>query len=303
MPEKDPTNRFLFVVNPSSGQGSGLQDQWKELAARWKSSHPDLLDWMELGKDPAQNIQSVRDRIDTSRPERVVAVGGDGTLQMMAEILAGSGIPLAFLPAGSANGMAVELDLPPEPEKRFALAMEGEARSMDMIRVNGHCSIHLSDIGLNAQLVKYFDQGDRRGMWGYVREAWNVWRRKEKFKLEIRTDGKILRREAWMLVVANARLYGTGVAINPEGSVYDGRFELVIMRRISFTEILKMLFRNRRFDRRKTEVIHVFDNAGIKTDRPAFFQVDGEYVGEVREINCHIERGVVRIVAGEKGES
>lgn len=271
------------------------------MAETWKGTREHLQDWLELGENPDDNTQSIRARIDSFVPDRVIAVGGDGTLKMLAEMLAGSGIPLAFLPAGSANGMARELDLPPAPEDRVALAMEGKPRQMDMLRVNGHCSVHLSDIGLNAQLVKYFEQGDRRGMWGYVREAWTVWRRKEKFRLEIRTDGKILRREAWMLVVANARLYGTGVAINPDGSVYDGHFELVIMRQISFTEILKMLLRNRRFDRRKTEVIRISDNATIKTDRPAFFQVDGEYIGELREIRCHIERGAVQIVSGAAG--
>lgn len=286
-------------MNPASGHGSGLQEQWRELAASWKSKMDHVQDWLELREDSAENTRDIKERLAAFRPDRVIAVGGDGTLKMMAEILAGTQIPLGFLPAGSANGMAVELALPAEPEARFALAMEGTPQQMDMVRVNGHCSIHLADIGLNAQLVKYFEQGDRRGMWGYAREAWNVWRKKEKFQLEIRADGQILRREAWMLVIANARLYGTGVAINPEGSIHDGRFELVIMRKISFTEIMKMLLRNRRFDRSKTEVIRVFDNATIKTDRPAFFQVDGEYIGEVREINCHINRGVVAIVAGE----
>lgn len=301
MPVPAEAQRVLFVLNPASGHGSGLQEQWKSLAGTWKGIREHLQEWLELEDDPAGNVKAVNDLIGSFRPDRVIAVGGDGTLKMLSEILSGRGIPLAFLPAGSANGMARELDLPPAPEDRFALAMEGGAKPMDMLRVNGHCSVHLSDIGLNAQLVKYFEQGDRRGMWGYAREAWNVWRRKEKFQLEIRSDGQILRREAWMLVVANARYYGTGVAINPEGSIYDGHFELVIMRRISFTEILKMLARNRRFDRRKTEVIRVSDNATIRTDRPAFFQVDGEYIGELREISCHINRGAVMIVSGTAG--
>ncbi len=294
-------HRVLFVVNPASGHGSGMQDVWKGFAEVRRSAQGAEQEWFELEDDPEGNVRSVKERLASFRPDRVVAIGGDGTLKMMAEILANSGIPLAFLPAGSANGMAKELDLPKSDEDRFALAMDGEPKRMDMLRVNGQCSIHLADIGLNAQLVKYFEQGDRRGMWGYVREAWNVWRRKEKFCLEIDNGGEVMLREAWMVVVANARLYGTGVAINPEGSIYDGRFELVIMRQISLREILKMVLRNRRFDRRKTEVITIRDKASIKTDRPAFFQVDGEYIGEMRELNCHIERGAVMIVSGAVG--
>ncbi len=298
MPVKGLPYRVLFILNPASGAGNGLQEQWRSLATEWCGTRMHVQDWLELGEKPAGNSRSVRERIEAFRPDRVIAVGGDGTLKMLAEMLAGSDLPLAFLPAGSANGMALELSLPASPDERLALAMEGKPRRMDMLRVNGHCSVHLSDIGLNAQLIKYFEQGGRRGMWGYVREAWKVWRRKEKFSLEIRADGNIMRREAWMIVVANSRLYGTGLAINPQGSIYDGRFELVIMRQISLAEIMKMIIHNRRFDRRKTEVIRVFDNASIRTDRPAFFQVDGEYIGELREVRCHIERSAVMIVSG-----
>ena len=51
-------------------------------------------------------------RIEKINPEYVIAVGGDGTVTMLANILAGTDTPLGILPAGSANGMAKELEIP-----------------------------------------------------------------------------------------------------------------------------------------------------------------------------------------------
>lgn len=285
--------KILFVVNPVSGGGG--KKMWMDAISAYFKGSPHSYEWYEMsGKDDAESLRHwIREYV----PDRVVAIGGDGTLKFLAEETIGTGMPIAFLPAGSANGMAKELGLPADHAEAVKLAVEGIARKMDIVRVNGECSIHLSDIGLNAQLIKYFERSDRRGMWGYAREVFKVWGRKQKMTLSLEVDGKKMEREAWMVVIANAALYGTGVAINPDGSIHDGRFELVLMKKISGLEILKMIMRNRRFNRSKTEVLCV-EQAVIRSKSPAYFQVDGEYMGEVTEVTCRVEKGAVEMVTG-----
>jgi diacylglycerol kinase family enzyme len=135
-------------------------------------------------------------------------------------------------------------------------------------------------------------------MWGYAREVFRVLRRKEQIHLELVVDGQHLKRTAWMVVMANARLYGTGVAINPDGSIHDGHFEVVLLKRLSPLEILKMIIRNRKFNRRKTEVLTA-EHMNLTTTAPVYFQVDGEYIGKVKELEAHIEKGAVDMVMGE----
>jgi diacylglycerol kinase family enzyme len=284
--------KLLFVINPTSGGNS--KEEWVTGIADYFKDSQDSYEWYEMqGQD---DESSLKYWIDTYQPDRVVAVGGDGTLKFLAQNLLYSGMPIAFLPAGSANGMAKELGLPDGKPEAIAIAVEGASKKMDVIRINGeHISIHLSDLGLNAQLVKYFEQSNSRGMWGYVKEAFKVFWRKEKISLTIEVGGKKLERETWMLVVANARLYGTGVAINPEGSLYDGRFELVLLKRLSFLEILKMMLKNRPFNKHKVEVISA-EQASIRTEAPAYFQVDGEYICECTNLECTIEKAAIDIV-------
>jgi diacylglycerol kinase family enzyme len=284
--------KILFVVNPTSGGNS--KEEWMSCIADYFEGSEHGHEWYEM---QGQNDDtSLKYWIDTYQPDRVVAVGGDGTLKFLAQNLLYSDMPIAFLPAGSANGMAKELDLPAEKAEAIKVAVEGTVKKMHVVRINGeHISIHLSDLGLNAQLVKYFEQSDSRGMWGYVREAFKVFWRKEKVTLTIELAGKKLEREVWMLVIANARLYGTGIAINPDGSLYDERFELVLLKRLSFFEILKMILKNRPFNKHKVEVIEA-EQATIKAESPMYFQVDGEYICECTNLECTIEKAAIDIV-------
>ena len=286
--------KILFVINPVSGGGN--KAVWMAAITEYFKESQHAYDWYEMtGVDDAG---SLKHWVAHYKPDRVVAVGGDGTLKFLAEQLLYSGIPVAFLPAGSANGMALELGLPADPAAALKIAVEGAVKKMDVVCINGHISLHLSDIGINAQLVKYFEQGDRRGMWGYARGVIKVLRRKEQICFELIADGRQIERKAWMVVLANARLYGTGIAINPGGDVHDGRFEVVLLKRLSPLEILKMIIRNRRFNKRKTEILSV-ERVQIKTTAPVYFQVDGEYLGEVTSLEAHIEKGAVEMVMGE----
>lgn len=284
--------KLLFVINPTSG--GTTKEAWVSGIAEYFKESAHHHEWYEMqGTD---DESSLKYWIDNYHPDRVVAVGGDGTLKFLAENLLYSGMPIAFLPAGSANGMAKELNLPADIPKALKVAVEGVVRKMDVVRINGsHISLHLSDMGLNAHLVKYFEQGGSRGMWGYAREVIKVLRRKERISLTLELDGEKIQREAWMVVIANSRVYGTGVAINPDGSVFDGRFEIVLLKRLSLWEILKMIIRNRRFNRKKVEIFSG-ERARITTSAPAYFQVDGEYICECNKLECMIEKGAIDMV-------
>ncbi len=293
MPEAAAALKILFVINPISGAGD--KSAWLDAITAYFKDSPHRCEWYEMtGGDDAA---SLKHWMKDYAPDRVVAVGGDGTLKFLAEQLLHSGIPVAFMPAGSANGMASELGLPADPAAAVKIAVEGEVKKMDVVCINNHISLHLSDIGLNAQLVKYFELSGRRGKWGYAREVMNVFRRKEQINLVIEAGSVRMQRTAWMVVFANARLYGTGIAINPGGDVHDGRFEVVLLKQLSLLEILKMMIRNRRFNKKKTEVLSV-ERVKITTNAPVYFQVDGEYIGEVTSLEAHIEKGAVDMVVG-----
>ena len=191
---------------------------------------------------------------------------------------------MGILPAGSANGMAKELNIPVEVNEALDIIINGEIEACDAIRINDkELSLHLSDLGVNAQLVKYFEQGNLRGKLGYALKVFKVLWRKKMMDVTIKTNKEEIKRHAFMVVIANASKYGTGALINPEGNLSDGLFEIVVVRRIHFISVLKMFLKFKRFNPNKVELFQA-ESAVITTVKKTHFQVDGEYLGKVDSV-------------------
>jgi diacylglycerol kinase (ATP) len=287
--------KLLFAINPVSG-GKDKTAEIDQIKTFCQHTNAEVEVLMLTGED---DLALLRDRIAQTRPDRLVAMGGDGTIKLVAEAGMATNLPVAILPAGSANGMARELGLPDSFADALQLTTGGHEKAIDLLRVNGEICLHLSDIGLNAQLVRYYQKNKLRGMLGYARGVWQVLLRKRILTVNIQTHDSLLRREAYMVVLANARTYGTGAVINPDGRLDDGQFEVVIMRRLSFLEVLKMFWRFQAYDPGKTEVIPA-QHVQIDTRRRVHFQVDGEYQGRVNRIEAEILPAAVRVIINKQ---
>ena len=90
-----------------------------------------------------------------------------------------------------------------------------------------------------------------------------------------------------MVVLANASKYGTGAVINPTGELDDGAFEVVIVRKLALSELVKMLFMPQPFNPKKIEVITA-SSVSITTSHSVHFQVDGEYKGRIDGLTATI---------------
>jgi len=153
--------KLLFVINPVSG-GKEKQD-WESSIREYFKDIPHMAEFYLLNGE--SDKRSLQHYIETLNPDRVVAVGGDGTVKMVTELLKETSIPLGIIPAGSANGMAKELAIPLEIEEALDIIMEGRCEKVDVIKINEEeICLHVSDIGLNAMLVKYFEDSEKRCM-------------------------------------------------------------------------------------------------------------------------------------------
>ncbi|MDB5241681.1 MAG: diacylglycerol kinase [Spirosoma sp.] len=283
---------FLFVINPVSG-GKGKTD-WTIGINNYFADLPHAVELLYL--DGKTDTETLPRAIADLKPDRVVAVGGDGTLKIVAEQLLGTGVPLGVLPAGSANGMARELAIPGDIEGSLDVVVNGEPKPVDIISINDdEMCLHLSDIGLNAQVVKHYEQNNWRGMFGYLRSVLKTLRRRRQLRVEIDTGQECIQRVALMIVLANARMYGTGAVINPDGDLSDGRFEVVIFRRLTFWGLLKLFWHYRPFDPRNIEIFSA-TSVNIETQRRAYFQIDGEYRGRVNKLTARIRPGVITML-------
>ena len=148
---------------------------------------------------------------------------------------------------------------------------------------------------MNAQLIKYFEESDYRGKWGYAREAWRVLTNKSQLKATLTIDNDTIKREAFMIVIANASKYGNGAIINPDGDISDGVFEVIVLKQLSIWRILKIMFNISKFNKRTTEIFHAKE-LNIQLKKPAHFQVDGEYLDKTKNITAIIHPKILHIM-------
>ncbi|WP_269240407.1 diacylglycerol/lipid kinase family protein [Flavobacterium limnophilum] len=274
----------VLIVNPVSG----AIDKTEFIDAATLFATKENLNVVLYTTSGKEDISKIRTLYAQHKPERVIIVGGDGTIKIVAEALETQDVILGILPAGSANGLSVDLNLPTTLEENLEVAFLSHYVEIDMISINGIKSIHLSDIGINADLVKNYEESDLRGFWGYALQAYTTLKdAEEPFLASITANNETVKHTARMIVIANSQRYGTGVTINPNGRMDDGKFELIVLKSLDLFLLGKIITGNMPIDSDDIVIIST-EKAFIKTNRPVNLQVDGEYCGAQNELEIHI---------------
>ena len=295
--ENPSSLKILFVLNPVSGGKKKID--WETAIRNYFKNLPHVIEICIL-KDK-DDTGSIKYWIEKLQATRIVAVGGDGTVSLIAKQLYGTDLIMGILPAGSANGLAREFDIPEIPSKALDIIINGKVKCCDVIKINDNeISLHLSDFGLNARLIKYFDESRLRGMWGYARMVIKVLWHKKLMNAHIEADNINLEISAFMIVIANASKYGTGAVINPEGNLGDGVFEIVILRKFPVLELFKMLLSYKKFNPKKVEIFQT-KKATITMKRKTHFQVDGEYKGRIDKVVAEIIPSQLNLLIAKEG--
>lgn len=286
-----PIENVLLVVNPISGDLE-KHELVQEVKNKVEELGKSLTTYLTTGENDEQEINTILERL---RPQRVLVAGGDGTIVMVAELLRNSSIVLGLLPAGSANGMATDFGIPNDLTSALEIALGETVIKMDAVEINGEISLHLSDLGLNALLVKNYEASDTRGKLGYAKEVVKTLTEHEIFTVRISTGQNIIETEAVIVIIANAKKYGTGVTINPQGDISDGKFEVVIAKKIDVIELAKLLAGSAEFDPEVVTILSVTECLIECLDGEVHFQIDGEYKGPVAQLKATVVPGMVHI--------
>jgi len=284
-------NNVVLVVNPVSG---GV-DKTEFIDATTLFAIKENLNLILYTTSGDDDISKIKALYKQHNPERIIIAGGDGTIKMVAEAIEGKDVILGILPAGSSNGLAVDLDLMKTLDENLEIAFHNEFIELDTIVINNQKCLHLSDLGLNAELVKNYEKSNKRGKWGYFLQIVNtLMDLGEPFEAVITIDDQIIECEARMIVVANSKKYGTGIIINPEGVMYDGKFELVILKNLDLMIFGEIIMGNMPLNHKDIEIVSA-NKATIKTNVPVSFQVDGEYCGMETELRISVSPHKIKV--------
>ncbi|MGF1586525.1 MAG: diacylglycerol/lipid kinase family protein [Bacteroidales bacterium] len=288
-------NKVLFIVNPTSEKIK--KKEFESVIKDYSKKHN--FDWQVYYTEKSDTGKDIQKIIENFNHDLVIAGGGDGTINLVASQLIGSGVELGIIPAGSANGLAYNLDIPDYLEEALEVSLTARAKPFDAILINDqiHC-FHLSDIGLNARVVKRFEQEGSKGLTGYGKQMFReFFEKKTVITFSIDAQGKKKKYKAEMLVIANARSFGTGAVINPLGSVDDGEFEIIMVRLYSWWSIFYLfrMFIFGKLEKMKYVKVIKTNKADIVLDKPHDLQTDGEIVNEIERLKIRILPSALKI--------
>ena len=168
----------------------------------------------------------------SGRCERIVAAGGDGTLNEVINGLVPSRIPVAFLPLGTTNVFALEAGIPCALEAACRLVLEGRPLPVCLGAADGHRFLLMASAGADAEAVYTVSAGLKRltGKFAYLASAARVLLARPPRLIEALTaEGETI--PCYGAVVSNGRLYGGRFAIAPGASLQEEALDVCLLLR------------------------------------------------------------------------
>jgi diacylglycerol kinase (ATP) len=238
----------------------------------------------------------------------LLAMGGDGTLQGLVNAAYGSDVLIGMLPAGGGNDFAAALGLPKEPVAAARAVLNGQARSVDLLRArtaDGRERLYVGGggVGLDVEASRYAAGTYRRmpGRLRYVVSALRAWREFTPLNARAEFPGSeqaALEASVLLAGVLNAPTYGAGLRVAPGAQVDDGWLNLSLVKNLIPLEVLALvprLIRNGSLPDsylKQTKARKVV----LRTDRACFFHGDGEIFGPA-PVEIEVVPGAVKVLA------
>ena len=286
----------LLIVNPAAGEGRAERlSPWLKQRLRFAGSGARLVET----KAPGHARELALHAADGGH-DRVVAVGGDGTIQEVVNGLleAGSSLSVGILAGGNGNDLARSLGLPHRAADAFAVALGEGTTRIDVARaMRGEGStatiryfVAAGGVGFDAQVAAAMAGRRRRWQRGRLGYALSTLRELQRFRnravhltLETPEGEREIDRRVLFVAFANGPYYGGGMLICPDAALADGLLDLCLVGDISRLEAVRQLpglYRGRHVNHPAVEFVRA-TAALLEGERGTLAHLDGEPFGAV----------------------
>ena len=252
------------------------------------------------------------ERASVEGADLVIVCGGDGTVREVCAELAGTGIPVGIIPAGTGNLLARNLAIPLYLRAAIDIALTGQDRAIDMVKVTGDASeeggpaidshfMVMAGMGFDAAIMEGVNEDIKKrvGWLAYVISALKSLMFPVT-KVELSVDGgEWTKHRARMVMVGNVGYLQAGMPLLPDATIDDGQLDVVLLNPRRFLSWIPLAVRVLAKRSRTDDTINrmtgrtVSIRAGVDTPR----QLDGDSIGPGRELHmeCIHGRLLVRV--------
>ena len=260
--------------------------------------------WCEVPKSrkaPAQVRRALN-----GGTELLIAWGGDGMVQRCVDVLAGSDVPLAIIPAGTANLFATNLGIPSDIEAAVDVGLHGARRRVDLGRFNGERFAVMAGAGFDAAMIRDASNGSLKERLGRVAYVWtgseNL--RSKPFRANIEVDGaNWYKGKASCILLGNVGKLVGGVEAFEDARPDDGRLELGVVTAEGLLEWGRMIARAAVGPVDKSPLAQTTKarSVKVKLNRKILYELDGGDRTKVKAFKVKVEPGAVTVCVPKDG--
>jgi diacylglycerol kinase (ATP) len=288
--------KILFIINRKAG--TDREKRLEGVIRRYltpKAFTVEITHLAYLGHGTVLAREAVAQGVDT-----VVAVGGDGSINEIAQGLVGSSTALAIIPLGSGNGLARALKIPMKVPHALELIADGRRKPMDVGYANEHLFLSNAGVGFDALIADKFRHTKKRGLGGYAKLVFGSFNKYKGPLYDIDIDGKTMQQRAFLFTVANGNQFGYEFKLAPQASVFDGELDVCLVPPVPFYGLIPIGFYSLRGTIDKTGYMQHYTGRQIIVKSPelAHLQVDGDAVPltEGEKVRFRIEPAALQVI-------
>lgn len=286
--------KLIFVVNPISGTQSKelilslLDDKIDKTKYSWEVVYTE-----RAGHAIEIAAQAAKDKID-----RVVAIGGDGTINEIARSLVHTNTALGIIPCGSGNGLARHLHIPMEPKKALEVLNEGLTDVIDYGRINGTAFFCTCGLGFDAFVSLKFANAGKRGLLTYLEKTLQESLKYEPETYELETEDGTSKYKAFLIACGNASQYGNNAYIAPQATLTDGLLDVTILEPFTVLDVPSLSFQlfNKTIDQNSRIKTFRCKKLCIHRTKPGVVHFDGDPMQAGEHVNVEIIKNGLRVV-------
>lgn len=227
--------KTVVIVNPISGVG-----KQKKIETLLKENlNQDIFDYtVRYTEHIHHGTDIAREAVDQGC-DCVVAVGGDGSVNDVAQGLKDTGVTMGIIPCGSGNGLARGLKIPLTPASAIKLLNQRNEHLIDSIVINDkYISVNAAGVGFDAYIARLMKAAKTRGFAAYTNLILREYASYKNNTYCLTIDGRTIERSAWFIAVANGRQFGYNLSVAPKANLSDGLIDISIIDKIPLDHIL-----------------------------------------------------------------
>jgi diacylglycerol kinase (ATP) len=297
-------NSALVFVNPAAG---------RRPARAYLPRVRDLFESLEVSAQfvetgSAAELESAARQALAQEHRVLLAMGGDGTFQALANGVFGSDAIIGILPTGGGNDFAAALGLADNPLRAAGKVLKGKPRFVDLVRVrvaDGRTRLYVGGggIGLDAEAALYASGAYRHlpGRFRYIASALRALLEHQPLKVRLEfpgTDVPPVEAISLLTGVLNTPTYGAGLRLAPDARIDDGLLQVVLIEDLSTLGVLQLIPRLMGSGELRTSQVQRWNVRSVRicTDRPCLFHGDGEILGQA-PVEIEVVPNAARVLA------